>query len=251
MHLVKLGILLLMQVRSENNSRLGLFLNFVSTLNERKSVLLVSWNSNQFSSKYSTVIRTCQLEKPGTAPGWVIEESSIRMKGCRLTEIHAVCYRSEPKFDERIPKSKSSQDNSCTQNSTEYYAVLGHISIKTCGQNSDFPPSDSWLVEGQYIQWTTGSEDSKYLSLKITWKLKDENDSSFSTYNIYVEKLAKGKPKGGHSYLGVARVEAFYVHNLAVPSDTSSIKFIIQVCGGDGSGQKLDDSPVFLLDTEA
>ncbi|KAK9913782.1 hypothetical protein M0R45_037591 [Rubus argutus] len=238
-------------VRSDNNSRLGLFLNFVSTLNEIKSVLLVSWNSNQFSSKFSTVIRTCQLEKPGTAPGWVIEESIIRMKGYRLTEIHAVCYKSKPEFDERIPKSKSSQDTSRTQNSTEYYAVLGHISIKTCGQNSEFPPSDSWLVEGQYIQWTTGSKDGKSLSLKITWKLKDGNDSAFSTYNIYVEKLAEGKPKEEHSYLGVARVEAFYVHNMAVPSDTSSIKFIIQVCGGDGSVQKLDDSPVFLLDTEA
>ncbi|KAM5556757.1 cytosolic endo-beta-N-acetylglucosaminidase 1 [Rosa sericea] len=237
-------------VKSENNSRLGLFLNFVSTLNKKKSVLLVSWNSNQFSSKFSTVIRTRQLERPGTAPGWVIEESSIRMKGYRLTDIHAVCYRSKPEFDEKIPKSKTSQDNSCAHNSTEYYAVLGHISMKSCGQNSNFPPSDSWLVEGQFIQWTTGSEDSKYLSLKIAWKLKDGNDSAYSTYNIYVEKLAEGKPRG-HSYLGVARVEAFYVYDLAVPSDTSTIKFIIQVCGGDGSSQKLDDSPVFQLDTEA
>lgn len=240
-----------MQVKSENNSRLGLFLSFVSTLNKKKSVLLVSWNSHHFSSKFSTVIRTRQLEKPGTSPGWVIEESSIRMKGHILTEIHALCYRSKPEFDERIPKSKSSQDDSCAHNSTEYYAVLGHISMKSCGQNSVFPPSDMWLVQGQYIQWTTGSEDTKYLSLKITWKMKDGNDSEFSTYNIYVEKLAEGKPKGEQSYLGVARVEAFYVYDLATSSDTSSIKFIIQVCGGDGSSQKLDDSPVFLLDTAA
>ncbi|KAL6131655.1 hypothetical protein ACLB2K_070029 [Fragaria x ananassa] len=238
-------------VKSENNSRLGLFLSFVSTLNKKKSVLLVSWNSHQFSSKFGTVIRTRQLEKPGTAPGWVIEESSIRMKGHILTEIHALCYRSKPEFDERIPKSKSSQDDSCAHNSTEYYAVLGHISMKSCGHNSVFPPSDMWLVQGQYIQWTTGYEDTKYLSLKITWKMKDGNDSEFSTYNIYVEKLAEGKLKGEQSYLGVARVEAFYVYDLATSSDTSSIKFIIQVCGGDGSSQKLDDSPVFLLDTAA
>ncbi|KAM2281200.1 hypothetical protein ACFX1S_041832 [Malus domestica] len=242
-------------VKSDINSRLGLHLNFSSTLNERKSVLLVNWNLNQFSSKFDKVIMTRQLGNPGTPPGWVIQESSIGMNGYRLTEIHALCYRSKPEFDERRPKSMSEEG---TQNSTEYYAVLGHISIKTSGQNSDFPPSDSWLVEGEYIKWTTGSEGSKSVSLKITWKLKDGNDYPSTNYNIYVEKLAQGAlghpgaaPERVHEYLGSARVEAFYVDDLAVPSGTSNIKFIVQVCGTDGSNQKLDDSPVFLLEAAA
>ncbi|XP_048446369.1 cytosolic endo-beta-N-acetylglucosaminidase 1 isoform X2 [Pyrus x bretschneideri] len=163
--------------------------------------------------------------------------------------------KSKPEFNERILKSIAEEG---TQNSTEYYAVLGHISIKTGGQTSDFPPSDSWLVEGEYIKWTTGSEGSKTVSLKITWKLKDGNDYPATNYNIYVEKLAKGAlghPGAAlervHEYIGAARVEAFYVDDLAVPSGTSDIKFIVQVCGTDGSNQKLDDSPVFLLEAAA
>ncbi|CAN6569020.1 unnamed protein product [Malus baccata var. baccata] len=243
-------------VKSENNSRLGLHLVFSSsTLNERKSVLLVNWKLNQFSSKFDKVIMTRQLETPGISPGWVMQKSSIRMNGYRLTEIHALCYRSKPEFDERRLKSISEEG---TQNSTEYYAVLGHISIKTCGQKSDFPPSDSWLVKGEYIKWATGSEGSKSVSLKITWKLKDGNDYPYTNYNIYVEKLAKGSlgHQGAalervHEYLGAARVEAFYVDDLAVTSGTSNIKFIVQVCGADGSNQKLEDSPVFLLEAAA
>lgn len=247
-----------MQVKSENNSQLGLCLNFSSALKEIKSVLLVSQNLNQLSSKFNKVIMTRQLQKPGTSPGWVIQESNISMSGYRLTEINALCYQSEPEFDERRQNSLSEgQDNSCSQNPTDYYAVLGHISIETFGHNSGFPPSDLWLVEGQYIKWTTGSKGSKNLSLKITWKLKDGNDYAFRNYNIYVEKLAEdarghpGATLGVREYLGVARVEAFYVSDLEVPSGTSNIKFIIQVSGVGGSSQKLTESPVFLLDTEA
>ncbi|ONI24700.1 hypothetical protein PRUPE_2G256300 [Prunus persica] len=245
-------------VKSENNSQLGLCLNFSSALKEIKSVLLVSQNLNQLSSKFNKVIMTRQLQKPGTSPGWVIQESNISMSGYRLTEINALCYQSEPEFDERRQNSLSEgQDNSCSQNPTDYYAVLGHISIETFGHNSGFPPSDLWLVEGQYIKWTTGSKGSKNLSLKITWKLKDGNDYAFRNYNIYVEKLAEdarghpGATLGVREYLGVARVEAFYVSDLEVPSGTSNIKFIIQVSGVGGSSQKLTESPVFLLDTEA
>ncbi|KAK6227747.1 Glycoside hydrolase [Theobroma cacao] len=234
-------------VKSEGNSQLGLCLEFSSEMKGKKKLLLASGGTNQFSSKFSEVIVPHQPRKPDMASGWVLQESSIAMNKYTLTEIHAVCYRKQP---------ERSESRSNTQDPAEYFAVLGHIRISTSNQNTEFPPSTSWIVEGQDVEWG-GSQGSKTLSLRISWKLKDGKNSPFPRYNIYVEKLTKqsvrtlgGKLGGVQEYVGVAQVEAFYVSDLVIPSGTSGLKFIIQVCSADGASQKLDEAPFFQLNVE-
>ncbi|KAF3433352.1 hypothetical protein FNV43_RR24454 [Rhamnella rubrinervis] len=244
-------------VKPGNDSLLGLVLDFTSIVNERKTILLASHGGNQFSSKFGEVIMTRQLENPGSSTGWVINESSITMSGYKLTEIGVVCYSSKPDVEERRlePKTDNSDNDSSTEAPVEYYAVLGHISIRTSAHYSIFPPSVSWVVEGQHVTWSRNSKGPKTLSVKIIWKLKDGKDSAFPHYYIYAEKVAKkpvakpgGTLEGAPEFLGMAHVKAFYVANLAVASGVSKIKFIIQVCSVDGSIQKLDESPFFELD---
>ena len=230
---------------------MGLSLEFSSKMKGKKKLVLASQGMNQFSSKFSEVIVQRQFTKPDMAPGWVIQESSIAMNGYALTEIHAVCYRQQP--DNGVLRSEAKSN---TQDPAEYFAVLGHIRITTSDQNTEFPPSTSWIVEGQDVEWGS-SQGSKTLSLKISWKLKDGKISLFPRYNIYVEKLTKqsvrtlGRTREGvQEFIGVAQVEAFYVSDLAIPSGTSSLKFIIQVCDVDGANQKLDEAPFFQLNVE-
>ncbi|KAF2319177.1 hypothetical protein GH714_013772 [Hevea brasiliensis] len=168
-------------------------------------------------------------------------------------------FRPKPEIGKLSLEHKSDGHNDkLAQGPSEYFAVLGHITIKTSKDNPVFPPSSSWLVEGQYIKWSSGSQGSKSLNVKIAWKLKDGSNFQSSKYNIYVEKLAKttvgnsgGRVEGIQEYIGVAYVEAFYVYDLSIPSTTTTLKFIIQVCGVDGASQKLDDSPYYQLDVEA
>lgn len=236
-----------MQVKSEGDSQLGLSLQFSSTMNKSMSILLASQEIYQFSSKFSQVITTRPHEKPGNSPGWVIQEASIAMNGYKLTEIHAVCYRSKPEFNKPGP----------AHNPVKYFAVLGHITIKNSEKKSGFPPSSSWLVEAQFIKWTSVSRGSKTLSVKLIWKLKDGTDTVFPNYNIYAKKLAKqvvsdrdGSLEDVPKYLGMAHVETFYVSDLSVPCETSSLKFVVQVCAADGTCQKLDDCPTFSIDVK-
>ncbi|XVF84068.1 hypothetical protein PTKIN_Ptkin16aG0545000 [Pterospermum kingtungense] len=238
-------------VKSEGNSQVGLYLVFSSKMKGKKKLLLASHGTNQFSSKFSEVIVPCQHTKPDMAPGWVIQESSIAMNGYTLTEIHAVCYRKQP---ENVVLRSEARSNA--QDAAEYFAVLGHIRISTFNQNTEFLPSTSWIVEGQYIEWGV-SQGSKTLNLKISWKLKDGKNSPFQRYNIFVEKLKKQSVRtlgrtleGIREFVGVAQVEIFYVSDLVIPSGTSSLKFIIQACDVDGAIQKLDEAPFFLLDVE-
>ena len=180
------------------------------------------------------------------------------MNGYTLTEIHVVCYRAKLELDKlRLNSETDGVDNSLARSPTEFSAILGHITVKTSAQNPIFPPSTSWLVEGQDIKWTSGSQGSKTVSVKVIWTLKNGDSSLFPKYNIFVKKIANqevGKPGGmlvgAQEYLGVAQVEAFYVSDLAVPSGTSNLKFIIQVCAVDGASQKVDDSPSLLLPVE-
>ena len=76
---------------------------------------------------------------------------------------------------------------------SEYSAVLGHLNVYTPSQNSNFPPSASWIVGGKYIKWSSGSEGSKKLSVKLIWQLKDGKASTFHKFNIYVQKLTDCK----------------------------------------------------------
>uniref|UniRef100_A0A5B6YH99 mannosyl-glycoprotein endo-beta-N-acetylglucosaminidase n=1 Tax=Davidia involucrata TaxID=16924 RepID=A0A5B6YH99_DAVIN len=250
--LADLPVHFIYSVKSDGSSLVGLSLQFSSTMKERTSVLLAPWGrtKNQFSNKFSKVVMPHRVTQSKTTPGWVIQESSIAMNGHTLTEIHAVCYRSKPELNElRLKSGSHGEDNSLARSPSEYFAILGHIRVRTSEQNPDFPPSTSWLVEGQYIKWTSGSQGSKSLSVKIIWKLKDGDASLFPEYNIYAEKPGRTL-EGVQEYLGVAQVEAFYVSDLVVPSGTSSVRFIIQVCNVDGTCQKLDDSPSFQLPVE-
>ncbi|KAK6929512.1 Glycoside hydrolase, family 85 [Dillenia turbinata] len=243
----ELPVIFTYSVKSNGNSLIGLSLYFKSNLNESTSVLLASSGNtlqtmNQFSSKFAKVIMPYQVFRPEAAPGWVIQESGISMNGYTLTEIHAVCYRQES-----VPHEAPSGSG--------FYAVLGHILAKTPNQKVVFPPSTSWQVKGEYIEWSSGSQGSMKLSVKINWKLKGD-DSPFPKYNIYVQNLAKegfehlSAPAAGAHYIGMAAVQAFYVSDLQVPSGISAVRFIIQVCGIDGSSQKLEVSPSFQLDVK-
>ncbi|XP_022745768.1 cytosolic endo-beta-N-acetylglucosaminidase 1-like isoform X2 [Durio zibethinus] len=239
------------QVKLEGNSQVGLSLEFFSKMKGKRKLLLASQGMNQFSSKFSEVIVPHQLTKPDMDPGWVIQECCIALNGHTLTEIHALCYWQQPENGVLISEARSN-----SQDPAEYFAILGHIRISTFDQNTEFPPSTSWIVEGQDVEWG-GSQGSKTLSLKISWKLKDGKNSPFPRYNIYVEKLTKESvttlartQESASEFIGVAHVKVFYVSDLVIPSGTSSLKFIIQMCDADGASQKLDDAPFFQLNVD-
>ncbi|KAL0401154.1 UNVERIFIED_CONTAM: Cytosolic endo-beta-N-acetylglucosaminidase 1 [Sesamum latifolium] len=243
-------------VKSNRNSQLGLALVLSSATDERKSVLLAASGNtlltmNQFSSHYTTVIMPRQVTKAEGESKWILQESRLDMAGHTLKEIRAVCYRS------KLEKSAEAVNNTLSDGPSEYYAILGDIKITTAGDNSKFPPSDSWLVDGQFVSWTSGSQGSKLLSVKISWQLKVGNADPFPKYNIYINKqtgTSSGNPNlklsEGNKYLGVAVAKSFYIADLEVPSGISSLKFIIQVYGLDGARQKLEDSPFLLLQVD-
>ncbi|KAK4385293.1 hypothetical protein Sango_2653300 [Sesamum angolense] len=245
-----------MQVKSSRNSLLGLALVLSSATDERKSVLLAASGNtlltmNQFSSRYATVIMPRQVTKAEGESKWILQESRLDMAGHTLEEIRAVCYRS------KLEKSAEAVSNTLSDGPSGYYAILGDIKITTAGDNSKFPPSDSWLVDGQFVSWTSGSQGSKLLSVKIMWQLKVGNADPFPKYNIYVDKITSTssgnqnlKPSEGNKYLGMTVAKSFYVADLEVPSGISSLKFMIQVYGLDGACQKLEDSPFLLLQVD-
>ncbi|CAI8597376.1 unnamed protein product [Vicia faba] len=231
-------------VKSNGNSSLGLKLVFTSNKDETVSAFLTSQEVHNFSNKFDKVIKT--REQKGFSSGWAINESEIEMNGYTLTEIHAVCYISDCKdFTSASP--------------SDYYALLGHITVKSSDYKPNFPVSSSWLVDGKFIKWTSGSEGSKTLSIKISWTLKDGKNYLSLKYNIYLVKSSKQASDSPsrtsesvkEEYLGVAQVNCFYVSDLEVPSDTSSLKFIVQVCSVDGTIQALDESPYYELEVES
>uniref|UniRef100_A0A2P2KK63 Cytosolic endo-beta-N-acetylglucosaminidase-like n=1 Tax=Rhizophora mucronata TaxID=61149 RepID=A0A2P2KK63_RHIMU len=247
----------MMQVKSEGSSLLSLAFQFTSILNnEGTSVLIASEEMEQLSCKFNKVIMPHQARKSKKATGWIIYDSNITMNGHLLTEIHAVCHRTKPGQREvRSMCETSNQDNALALASAEYHAVLGDVTIRKSEENLYLPTSTSWLVEGQYIKCSPVSQGYRTVSGKITWKLKAGNDFRFPNYNIFVEGLKDQVDgnrergiEGSLEYLGVAHVEAFYVSDLSIPSDTSSLRFFVQVCGFDGACQSLDDSPFFQMD---
>ncbi|KAJ4828328.1 hypothetical protein Tsubulata_046325 [Turnera subulata] len=258
LRLGELPLYLTYSVKSSADSLLGLSLHFSSPLNDRTSVLVASRGGDKFSRKFSKVIVPHRVNNAETAPEWHIQESSIEMNGYTLTEIRAVCYRPEPEHSGLASHTSHGHDDTIVGSPPDYFAVLGHLTVRTSKENPYFPPSSSWLVKGQYIKWTSGSQGSKTLSMEISWKLKDGNDSPFQKYNIYVDHVSKqetgnpgGRLKAVRQYIGEANMEAFYISELSIPSSTSSLKFIIQACSVDGAIQKLDDSPFFQLNVEA
>lgn len=249
----ELPIHFIYSVKSENNSSLGLVLQFTSKVNKTMSILLTSDGMDSLSSEFSRVVPT--FEHNANAPGWVIQEGTIEMNGYILTEIHVLCHRPNAPSSELGLRSRPFGPDHTVASSTDYFAVLGHITVKTSNYKPEFPISTSWLVEGEYINWNSGPQDSRILSVKISWKLKEGKNFVFPHYNVYVEKfpkLADGNSSTTldhtQEYLGVANVNCFYVSELKVPSSTSSLKFIIQVCGFDGTNQNLEECPHYQLE---
>ncbi|MED6156811.1 hypothetical protein PIB30_017802 [Stylosanthes scabra] len=235
--LTKSPIRVTYSVKSDRNSLLGLVLHVTSTtMNENVSILAAPQGMNHLSQKFGKIVPT--TEKNGSSPGWIIHEFTIDMNGYTLTEIRAMCYRQDHKL------TLNSRPLGRDLTGDNYSAILGHVTVTTLDYKPSFPLSNSWLVSGEYINLKSSTKgDSKLLSVKISWKLKEGNDySAFSHYNVYVENVSKVK-----EYIGVAHVNYFYVSELVVPSGTSSFKFIIQVCNVDGTNQKLDESPYFQL----
>ncbi|XP_059301860.1 cytosolic endo-beta-N-acetylglucosaminidase 1-like isoform X2 [Lycium ferocissimum] len=244
-------------VKSNGSSLLGLSLEFTSAIGEQKSVLVASSGDSlltmtRFVRHFDNVIMPHRVTKLETEPSWVIQESSIAMEGYMLTKIHAVCYMLRPE----VHKSES-QGKTMVFSPEKYHAVLGHLAIDSRTLNSDFPPSTSWLVDSNFIKWSSGAHGSRKLNIKLVWKSKDGKTHLFPKYYIYVKKqpsISIAEPNGSlqlvQEYLGVAEVEAFYVSDLVVPSGTSSVKFIIQVCSLDGAFQKLEESPSLDLDVQ-
>ncbi|XP_071734387.1 cytosolic endo-beta-N-acetylglucosaminidase 1-like [Rutidosis leptorrhynchoides] len=231
-------------VKSVGSSLIGLCLHFTNTneVEKKTSILLASCGdtlitTERFSSNFSRVIMPRHVKKIEAKPEWVIQDSSVIMDGSTLTGIHAVCYKSNP---------KSESHNQNILSSSEYYAVLGHISIKSSTNDIVFPRASEWHVESQNLDWGTSSEGHKTVSLNIIWTLKSKVVSLFSKYNIYVEYEAS-EPAQESKYVGVALVEAFYVSEFLVPTGVSSLKFIIQACAFDGASQNLADSPFLRM----
>lgn len=245
-----------MKVKLSGNSLLGLALGFSSPTNEKNSILLAASGDtlltmNRFSSQFTNVIMPRRVTKLEQEPGWVIQESSINMAGHILTEIRALCYRSKPKKSAAV-----GADIAVSQAPSEYNAVLGDLKIAIDGQNTKFPPSNSWNVNSEFLTWSSG--EPKKLSVKISWQLKDGSADLFPKYNVFVEKLNSVSSGNGSrmlevasEYLGEAVVESFYVSDLEVPKGTSSLKFIVQVYGLDGASQKLQDSPFLQVKVES
>lgn len=254
-----------MQVKLIGNSILGLCLDFSSEINGRTSILIVNdvqtfSTVNHLTNKYDEIIysqvKKTKKEVLANAP-WIVYEAGVKMSGYILTGIHVVGYnmrRPGMTDSATVDGTKSENEIVSTDGFLPYCASLGHITIHTSEQNMEFPPADSWITEGQHISWTSGSQGSKAVSIKIAWKLKSGNTVPFMNYNIYVEKIAKeaisDRTNKVPSYLGIAKVETFYVSDLDVPSGVTRLRFIIQVCGLDGACQELFESPAFVLAVE-
>ncbi|XP_076916765.1 cytosolic endo-beta-N-acetylglucosaminidase 1-like [Bidens hawaiensis] len=232
-------------VKAEGSSVISLKLEFAKTNDDAENtttILLASQDDSllsmeRFSSQFNTIIMPHHVKKLETAPEWIIQETKVTMHST-LTGIHALCYKSDP--------------NSA---SSEYHAVLGHISINTSADNTIFPPASNWHVESQYINWKTDPQGNKTLSVNIIWKLNNNIASVFSKYNIYVENETNDTNEASESvqvskYVGLALVEAYYVSELSVPAGVTGVKFIVQACGLNGDMQELVDSPFIRLRVE-
>lgn len=236
----------LLQVKSELDCLVGLSLEFSSTTDKQIALLLPSnenvvGSMNWFSAKFDKVIAPLRVRTSARAPEWTITEGSIEMSGYSLRRIDAVCYRSILR-------------NSGAESACKFYAVLGHISIESSESSSYLPPYNSWLVEAEHIKWISSpSPGFKSLSVLITWRLREgcaAQAPGFRNFNIYVERekeVESGSPRSVREFLGVAQVGAFYVSDLVVPTDVSSLRFIVQVCGDDGVCLKLEESPRLSL----
>lgn len=242
----------MIQVRADANSAVGVSLD-LSSRNKESSSILVAEDIATFARKklnhnYDLYVKADKVESH--APynqDWVLYRASVQSNAdYTLTGINIVCtLKIAGKMDPEPEVGGSSVAN--VDRSLPYHSSLGSISIQKIGEDTQFPPAELWVTEGEYISWSNTSNTPRHVSMKIIWKLKTPSETLFKKYNIYVEMLmADSSTKPPRSYLGAANVEAFYISNLDVPSDVTGLKFIIQACGPDGRCQKLEKCPKFF-----
>ncbi|CAN6992004.1 unnamed protein product [Brassica rapa subsp. trilocularis] len=244
LHLSSSPITVSYSVKSDETSNLGLLLGFSSPSHETKSILVAP---QEPTPRLDHMFLKCLVTSEQTVSEWTVYETSLVMDGHTLTEISAFCYR--------------------TENSTktsEYVALLGHISIKEHAQLQQnlvsLPPASSWVIEAHSIELVPGDSGSKILRVKLEWRQKHLEDSVLPVYNVYAEKVKStdvlrsrkvlDKPRSERVFLGVSHVPAYYVSELVVDSDVKGVSFVVQPCGEDGSWMKVDDSPNLLVDLE-
>ncbi|CAH2074009.1 unnamed protein product [Thlaspi arvense] len=229
-------------VKSDERSVLGILLRFSSSSKETKSLLMAP---NESIHRFGDMFLPCLLTSTQTTSDWTVHETNLVPDGHTLTEISALCYRPGDLAEET--------------NTVEYFALLGHISIKCQQKTKLFPPASSWIIEAHNIQFAPGNSGSRTLSCKLEWRLKHPEDSVFTRYNVYAEHLNSSgyrarkvmdEPRSDKVFLGTAHVDAYYVSDLAIGSDVEGVRFVVQTCGEDGSLQELDASPNLLVDAE-
>ncbi|XP_062180686.1 cytosolic endo-beta-N-acetylglucosaminidase 1-like [Phragmites australis] len=239
-------------VRADANSAVGLSLDLSSRNKEGTSILvaedIATFTRKKRNHKYGSYVKAdkAELHVPDNQY-WVLYKATVQSSAdYTLTGINIVCTLKTAGKISPEPEDRISEANA--DGSPPYHMSLGHISIRKSDANTEFPPAESWVTEGEYISWSNNSNTSKLVSLKISWKLKTPDQPSFRKYNIYVEKLtADSNVKASRNYLGVASVDAFYVSGLEVRSDVTILKFIIQACSHDGGWQELEECPKFFV----
>ncbi|KAF3772883.1 Cytosolic endo-beta-N-acetylglucosaminidase 2 [Nymphaea thermarum] len=249
-------------VQLKHNSLLGLALEFQSISNKRSMILLAPEGrfssdkvaatgevdgANELPRKFDAImpLQVNSLStQSDTMTKWILNECSLEMPGHTLQNIYVVSYKEVSAPENAGPTLTSS---------TNYHALLGHITIRTSMKNMTFPPGNAWAFEGEDLFWSSSPEGIKTISVKLVWRLEAESSESrplYTRFNIYVRKLVGGPDEditGQEEYLGAARVEAFYVSALAVEPNVTYLRFILQVCAADGTVGKLADAPVLLV----
>ncbi|CAN6921489.1 unnamed protein product, partial [Brassica oleracea] len=246
LHLSSSPITVSYSVKSDETSKLGLLLGFSSPSHETKSILVAP---QEPTPRLDHMFLKCLATSEQTVSEWTVYETSLVMDGHTLTEISAFCYR--------------------TENSTktsEYVALLGHISIKDhhvqlLQQNLvSLPPATSWVIEAHNLELVLGKSGSRILKVKLEWRQTQLEDSGLPVYNVYAENVKSTdvlrsrkvleKPRSERVFLGISHVPAYYVSELVLDSDVKGVSLVVQPCGEDGSWRKLDDSPNLLVDLE-
>ncbi|RZS23756.1 hypothetical protein BHM03_00056736 [Ensete ventricosum] len=233
-------------VRLDENSVFGVILELVSETNAKAYILIEDDSQPPFgaaSFEFDKIIKPQQISKKGDST-WTPFCGTFNMTGgYTLTDIYIVGASK----DAAVEMEQSPLDPKGGSPSS-YRASLGQIRI--FNTPTSYPPADAWGIDLSYTSWTaTHPDGSRILSVKISWKLEEGDMTSFTRYNVYVEKSMS---RGGNSearpiYLGFATAEHFYVSHLVIPNGVGVVRFIVQVCGVDGSCQELDKSPTLEL----
>ncbi|CAA7392864.1 unnamed protein product [Spirodela intermedia] len=233
-------------VRSEGSCILGLLLSLTSNHGgEGFSILVAEGGRSSLPVNLQTQLD--QVLSPSPLPrasGWTLREALIERPHHTMTEIHAVCCM----------KPEGSGGGAASRS---FYAELGHLTIRD--SRRDLPQASSWPVVCENVSWAAaGADGRRAVSAEISWRLGEGVDFPAMWYNIFARRLADGEDDGdddgdnddGEGFLGVTRLERFFVSDLKVPAGAVAVRFIIQVCGPDGACQKLKESPNFDLPVE-